>query len=237
MKKKLGLYILLSLVAAASAFAQENEPSSFPYNQIPFGKPMDQVLNMVETGTVVEDKELDIDFVQAYSLSLFQGGVYSWWGVGAYLASTCAKKYTVTYSGWDSIKKIDLYFACTFGKDDYTLMTVRKTQKANGDYKNVYASYKTTITTALGGLKPKETQVQWCDLTLRAQGSWDYGLVGQWTTSGKDIYLLVHNELFTAGDPDIVYVSQAGVAKYLKACAAYEADKKKNDMQNNSANF
>ena len=139
-------------------FSQETNlnstPFTFKFGQIPFGKPMEEVLKLVEGASVKEDEDVDISFIGDYNLnSEFSGGMYSILGMGSYFTSSVTKLYKVEYDKWENINQIRLYFVKSFGKDknDYTLFFVTKEQKSSGgDYKNVYAGFKKSIIKILG---------------------------------------------------------------------------------------
>ena len=229
------MVILFSLVSL-KAFSV---PFSFPFEQIPFGKSVEEVLQLVEGADINENSDsISVSFISEFSLSLLKGGLYSYFGMGTYLSEKCAKSITLTSPEWENLESIVLYFTNTYGKNDYTLMMVKKTQKRpDAKYDNVYAGMKNSIIKSLNGQQPREFQERWATDQMRYQGTYDYGLIARWTVKSKDIYLLIHNDWISCGKPELVYVDQLQAAKYLSSTKEYETQKKKAEESKSTADF
>jgi hypothetical protein len=243
MKRK--IVIVLSMCCCLSLCAQTNsesaasKPFNFTYGKIPFGKTPDEVLKLVQGATVKEEENASISFAKDYGLSsYFEDGIYSIMSLGAYLNSKLSKQYTITYEGWTELKEITLYFVRSFEKDDYTLIMVKKIQKSSeGSYQNVYAGFKATICKGLG-LKPaEEYTVKYQDDYMRGARTYEQGLAGYWKTKDQSIFLLIRNNWFSSGDPEMVYISTAGWGKYITSCKKYEDDKKIKQQEKSKAEF
>lgn len=217
--------IFLSIVIVITAQdLKATEPSMFNYGQIPFGKSIDEVLKKVEGAEVTsgDSDNVSIEAVGDYEglLEYFEGGIYTYFGIGSYLNSDLTKKYVVTYEGWSNIKEIDLYFSKEFeANDSYTLFLVRKEYNPiEGSYKNVFNGMKDSITKIIG-VKPIISKVKYEDLMLKSSYSYLDALIGIWKTKDTKIFLLVHSGLFSLAESEILYVDNRlwkGISELVK---------------------
>lgn len=215
-----------------------SEAFKFNYSQIPFGKSMQEVLKLCDESEVEEDKDSKVEFIKNYSLSLLNGGIYSMWGMGAYLSSKVSKTYVVTNKDWDSIDKIILYFVSDFGKENYTLMMVAKYQKTDSsDRDTYYQAMRNSISKSLNNYSCSEFSERY-----RSQSGYNVNSLGaKWTSSGNQIYLFVDDLGIMSSSwlkgPLIVYANNSQCSKYLNAVNAYEADKKKKTEESVTTEF
>lgn len=227
--------VLFSFAIAVNAQDQTvQEPIMFNYGQIPFGKSIDEVLTLLQGAIVTGGDDVSIDTIGEYEglLEYFAGGIYSRWGFESYLNSKLVKKYSVTYEAWANIKWINIYFFKEFGVDSgYVLFLVKKVLKAPaGSYENVFKGMKTTITKTVK-IEPKVFQVKYQSFVLKASYSYEPAYMGIWKTKYSKVFLLVHNDLWTSGDPELLYVDNKGWDKYLRSCNAYALEKKRKEEE------
>lgn len=222
MKKLVGLILM---VCSMELFAQS---FSFPYSKIPFGKSMEEVLAMCEGAEITEDKDSKVDFIGNYSLSLLQGGIYTHWGMGAYLASDISKTYEIRDPKWENIQSIKLYFVADFEKTNYTLMMVAKYQKTDSwDRDVVYKTMRDNISSSLKNTRYSEFAERYKNM-----GFGYVNAVGaRWNSNSNTIYLFVDDLGFMSNSslkgPLIIYSNDSQASKYMKAVKLYEDDRQK----------
>ncbi len=209
------------------------EPFKFNFRKIPFGKPVREVLKLVENAEVSENKNVTAYFAREYHSmkTYFSKGIYSFRGHEPSFLSTVAKKYSVRYDGWKKIEQINLYFVKNFDShDDYTLFLVKKTFKDSyDDYKNVFTGLKNSIKRVLGS--PTTThETKYATAHMRSNNTIALALFGYWRTKNSKVFLLV-NTSFRVTFSEIIYLSNSGWAKYEKACEKYEQKKKKKAVE------
>jgi hypothetical protein len=231
MKQRMrGFYAILLALALSASHGANAEPIKFNYNEIPFGKPMGTVFGMVKGAEVVQKDSADIGFLRYYQGFLerhFNKGFYTASGQGAELLPQITRAYRVSYTGWDSIFWIDLYFTKGYmaKDDDYRLFMVIKAERnlnTTASYKEVFDSYAKSITQILK-TGPQTATYQY---RMPSQEKPDPAIVGTWTPSSTKIYLLVHREGAAAGTPLIVYRNNRGWQQYLYSCDKAEQDRK-----------
>jgi len=227
MKKTLSIIYLL-LVSASFVSAQEHkstEPSKFSFGSIPYGKPMEEVLKMVEGAKVWESDYVSIETIGNYEdlSSYFAGGLYTIMGLGTYLNSNVVKKYTAAYDKWDNIDKIDLYFVKKFGSNEpHTLFLVRKFLKApEGSYENVFNGMKGSVTEKIG-VAPEVFKVKYQTDSMKAKRTYEPAFFGVWTLEYSKVFLLVASSFYRTRRPEILYLSNNGWKNYLDSIDAYE---------------
>ena len=239
--KKLQFILFLGvalLLLQSNVFA--GEPFTFSFGNIPFGESMHEVLKLVEGAKITEDEDVSASFIADYGITThFSGGWYTMWGMGSYFLSPVAKCYTVEYQQWEKIITIKLYFGKSFGEDnnDYTLFLVMKEQKTSGgNYKDVYSGFKNSITKVLD-IRPSEYTGKYQDLILFSSNTYEPALIGLWKLKDQKVFLLVRNNMFSSGDPIMLYLSSSGWYKYINAVDSYEAAKKEETENDNQADF
>lgn len=227
MKRTLSIiYLLLILASFVSAQEQKStEPSKFNFGSIPYGKPMEEVLKMVEGAKVWEGDYVSIETIGNYEglSSYFAGGLYTIMGLGTYFNSNVVKKYTATYDKWDNIDKINLYFVKKFGsKEPYTLFLVRKFLKApEGRYENIFNGMKSSITKKIG-VAPEVFKVKYQTDSMKAKHTYEPSFFGVWTLEYSKVFLLVASSFYRTRRPEILYLSNNGWKNYLDSIDAYE---------------
>lgn len=223
------LMVLVSVVIISSGFAYA-EPIKFNYHEIPFGKPIGAVFNLVKGAEVVQKDSASIEFLLQYQGFLekyFNKGFYTTAGQGAELLPLVTRVYRVSYKGWDDIRWVDLYFTKGHkAKDiDYRLFMVIKEERnpyATGSYEEVFKSFAKSIAEVLK-TNPETFTYQYQAPSLEKPGP---AAVGEWQLTSMKIYLLVHNEGTASGPPMIIYRSNQGWQQYLSACDKADQDRK-----------
>jgi hypothetical protein len=210
-------------------------PFSFNYEQIPFGKPMSEVLELVEGAEVLEDESVtlgtDRDPLSSFSgfCDYFSGGVYILHGLWGVLDRSVAKCFEVRSEEWDKLYLVKLYFVKD--KSDYILFMVMKEQKSGGGrYDNIYSAMAKSISKTVGvPQKNYDTEyksIMWSDYAVNAK-------IGVWMLKTRKIFLLVGG---TSG-PTMLYVNTQGWNKYINAIKQYRENEKRETEQKNQPDF
>jgi hypothetical protein len=226
--KKILFWAIIFLFYATSAHAQE--PFKFNFKGIPFGGTIENVLKRVEGAQVEEEKDADFQVAGNYGLnSYFHGGLYK----DNMLGTTCfnlkvARKFTVKYDGWENIEQINLFFTKDFGsKLSGNLFLVEKTLKApEGNIENVFNGMKGQISKELG-FSPTIHKVEYEDFQMKMENTYEPALVAVWSLKDRKVFLLVRKNLFSTGEPKILYLSNKEWQAYVNSCNVSEKEKEK----------
>jgi hypothetical protein len=223
-------------------------PFTFEYGKIPFGKPMAEVLALVEGAEIEEDKESRFacgddgygGYISSYLGidNYFSGGLFVITGLpsnaGTFFLSSITKSFIVRSKEWDNIGEIRLFFVKD--KSDYILWMVAKLQNnTKGNYSDVFKNYEKNITQKLG-IQSKKYDTKW-ETTFVGQYSWALAKAAEWTTKSYKIFLMVKEGLFRSGTPIILYIDINGKNKYMNGVKQYEILQQQEIEQQNKPSF
>ena len=124
------------------------------------------------------------------------------------------RMYQVSYSGWDNVVALELYFFREYDAPDeltsYRLFLVRKTLDTGGtgNHTEVSEILEEAISDSLNA-DPESYDVKYL-VGLPAR-------LSMWEARESDIFLLVFQNIFTAGDADILYRHRDQWSSYVAA--------------------
>lgn len=234
MRRKIRPFLLFIVSIVSVVFTSWGssyaEPIKFNYHEIPFGKPIGFVFDLVKGADIVQKDSANIEFLLQYQGFLekyFNNGFYTASGQGAELSSQITRVYRVSYKEWDDIHWVDLYFTKGFkAKDaDYRLFMVIKEERnpsVTGSYDDVFKSYVKSVVDVLKN-SPETFTYQYKTSSLEKA---EPAAVGEWQLATMKIYLLVHNEGTSSGSPLIIYRNNQGWQQYLSALDKADQDRK-----------
>lgn len=191
------------LVAAGVAGAQAAGPPEYSYGSIPYGASAQQVLRDL-SGAAVTAGGPEAHFIGQYEVlpDFFAGGLEQNLLGMAQLTAALTRMYHVSYAGWDNVVALELYFFrdpdAVNEPESYRLFMMRKTLKTGGtgDYGEVSWILEQAIVSSLNAA-PAIYDVKFlAGLPAR---------LSVWEAAESDIFLLVHQSIFSAGDADILY--------------------------------
>ena len=207
------------LLAAGAAWAQNGGPPEYSYGSIPFGETAQQVLRDL-SGAAVAAEGAEAHFIGQYEVlpEFFAGGLETNLLGMAQLNPAITRMYRVSYPGWDNVVALELYF---FRDPDaaaeltsYRLFLMRKTLKTGGtgDYNEVSGNLEEAISTSLAATPAVYEVTFLAGLPAR---------LATWEAAESDIFLLVHQSIFSAGDADILYRHRGLWRGYAAATQKY----------------
>jgi hypothetical protein len=240
---KLIAYIVLCCISINA----QAVPFTFEYGKIPFGKPMAEVLALVEDASIEENKYSpffsvefnssihDISFTNFQGIdAYFSGGLYVSM-FGTVLNGACVKTITVTSNLWNSLLGIKLFFVLE--NNDWILFMVAKQQKIEGDnnkYMDIYDSYEKGIAHSLGiPAKRKNTIYKY---NWSGEETFFNANFSHWNTKNTNIFLMMYKG-FINSNPIILYVDINGWIQYTNCIKQYDAKKKKETEEKNKPSF
>lgn len=191
------------LLAAGAAAAQTAEPAEYGYGSIPYGASARQVLRDL-SGAAVAAGGAEAHFIGQYDVlpDFFAAGLEQNLLGMAQLNVALTRMYRVSHPGWDNVVALELYLFrdpdATNELESYRLFLMRKTLKTGGtgDYHEVSRSLEQAIGSRLDAA-PAIYDVKFlAGLPAR---------LSVWEAAESDIFLLVHQSIFSAGDADILY--------------------------------
>lgn len=204
----------------------------FKYNEIPFGKSEEEVLNLVKVASIEQDEYVSVvDFYGCSAIKKhFDNCVYTFMGMGGCFVYDFTKKFTIKYDNWDNIESIDLYFVKKYDTTEpYTLFLVHKKMKSEDDkLQNVTNKYKLAVSKILNK-QPITTNSNYI------LPSGDYTANSNllfWDTNLYKVFVLAVDYAFMRS-PEFIYVSKSGLNKYRQSVILYE-NAKKQKQQNKS---
>lgn len=230
MKRVILSFLLFLIFQVNTTFAQEKEPFKFYFTEIPFGKPMKEVLKLIEGAEVEEDKKVTAHFTRDYDVmkTYFSKGVNSY-TCDSYFESKLVKKYIAEYGGWGKMSKIHLYFVrSNVSNKDYTLFLVRKFfKKSSDDYKIIFNGFKQSISKKIGvPILSQKAYFKSCYWTFSGREYiTEEALFSCWDTKYTRVFLLVPDYNLYGISPQIIYLSNSGWKKYERAWAEYRREK------------
>ena len=208
------------LLAAGAARAQSGGPPEYSYGSIPFGDSPQQVLRDF-SGAAVTAEGAEAHFIGQYEVlpDFFAAGLEKNLLGMSQLNVAVTRMYRVSYTGWDNVVALELYF---FRNPDapnelasYRLFLMRKTLKTGGtgDHTEVSGILEEVITSSLG-TAPANYDVKFlAGLSAR---------LSVWEAAESDIFLLVSQNIFTAGDADILYRHRGLWRSYVAASRRHQ---------------
>jgi hypothetical protein len=229
-----GLLLAAALLLAPAAWAQSESPPEYSYGSIPFGDNARLVLRDL-SGAAVSDEGAEAHFIGQYEVlhDFFRAGLEKNLLGMSQLNVAITRMYQVSYSGWDNVVALELYFFRDHDAPDeltsYRLFLMRKTLDTGGtgDHTEVSEILEEAIS---GSLKadPESYDVKYlAGLPAR---------LSVWETPESDIFLLVFQNIFTAGDADILYRHRGMWSSYVAASQRQqEAEKSAGTEQTRSA--
>ena len=222
------------LLAAAGAVAQSGGPPEYSYGSIPFGENARLVLRDL-SGAAVADGGPEAHFIGQYEVlpDFFATGLEKNLLGMSQLNVAITRMYQVSYSGWNNVVALELYFFREHGAPDeltsYRLFLMRKTLDTGGtgNHTEVAEILEEAISGSL------ETEPESYDVKYLA------GLPARlsvWEAPESDIFLLVFQNIFTAGDADILYRHRGTWDSYVAASQRQqEAERSAGTEQTRSA--
>jgi len=236
MKKTLFLGIVfLFYVSLANA----DEPFKFNFRVIPFGETVENVLKKVEGAEVIDaDKStpMPLTNVGACGLSTyFRDGLYTLGAgmemFGLFFNSKVTNGFTIRYKGWENIREINLFFTKSPDSENSRLFFVRKEfEPPDGNVKNVFQALTNSISKEVGST-PQTHPFKCRDFQNLREGNYQPALIGVWLLNDKKIILLVKDVLGSAGQTEIMYVSNKEWQRYLNLCNTSDKEKQRKAKQ------
>ena len=222
------------LLAAAGAVAQSESPPEYSYGSIPFGENARLVLRDL-SGAAVSDEGPEAHFIGQYEVlpDFFTTGLEKNLLGMSQLNVAITRMYQVAYSGWNNVVALELYFFREHDAPDeltsYRLFLMRKTLDTGGtgNHTEVTEILEEAISGSLGA-EPESYDVKYlAGLPAR---------LSVWEAPESDIFLLVFQNIFTAGDADILYRHRGMWSSYVAASQRQqEAEKSAGTEQTRSA--
>ena len=203
------------LVGAALAGAQSGGPPEYSYGSIPFGQSAQQVLRDL-SGAAITDEGAEAHYIGQYEVlpDFFGAGLEKNLLGMPQLNVAITRMYRVSYTGWDNVVALELYF---FRDPDapneltsYRLFLMRKTLDTGGtgNHTEVSEILEEAIADSLNA-DPVSYDVKYlAGLPAR---------LSVWEAPESDIFLLVFQNIFTAGDADILYRHRDLWSSYVDA--------------------
>lgn len=216
--------------------AQTKEPFTFNVEKIPFGKSIEEVLQMVSGAKVKEAEDLSFQTASNfYGLEdkYFKNGVYYHKFIPgrSYLDSDVTKKYTVEYDTSSNISSVSLYFTGT-PENGYFLFLVDKEMKnINGNFPTDVSSLVNSISKKVGKKHTTEKS-KFRNVYIDGSASDVYpALINVWNTNNYKTILLSNPGLFFGIDTSILSVSNQWWKKYLDLSGKVSAQKRKEQLK------
>ena len=203
------------LLAAAVAGAQRAAPPEYSYGSIPFGESARLVLREL-SGAAVADEGAEAHFIGQYEVlpDFFGAGLEKNLLGMPQLNVAITRMYQVSYSGWGNVVALELYFFREHDAPDeltsYRLFLMRKTLDTGGtgNHTEVSEILEDAISDSLKA-DPESYDVKYlAGLPAR---------LSVWEAPESDIFLLVFQNIFTAGDADILYRHRDLWSSYVDA--------------------
>ena len=210
-----GLLVAAGLLLAAAAWAQSGDPPEYSYGTIPFGESARLVLRDL-SGATVDDEGPEAHFIGQYEVlsDFFATGLEKNLLGMSQLNVAITRMYQVSHSGWDNVVALELYFFREHDAPDeltsYRLFLMRKTLDTGGtgNHTEVAEILEEAISGSLEAA-PESYDVKYlAGLPAR---------LSVWEAPESDIFLLVFQNIFTAGDADILYRHRGMWSSYVAA--------------------
>ena len=229
-----GLLVAAGLLLAAGGWAQSESPPEYSYGSIPFGENARLVLREL-SGAAVADEGPEAHFIGQYEVlsDFFATGLEKNVLGMSQLNVAITRMYQVSHSGWNNVVALELYFFREHDAPDeltsYRLFLMRKTLDTGGtgSHTEVAEILEEAISGSLQA-EPESYDVKYlAGLPAR---------LSVWEPPESDIFLLVFQNIFTAGDADILYRHRGMWSSYVAASQRQqEAEKTAGTEQTRSA--
>jgi len=208
--------------AQVSDIRVQLEPISFSYPDIPFGKTEDDIKKLLEIATVSKRDRPVAGFLDKILKGKFKAGLYKM-DQNVQFSPELVNRYDVSYSQWENIDKICLFFASSENADEAKkLFLVSKYLKPQPeDYAEIFNSRKNSITAVV-----KTQPVISSSDIMSLYGRFPVK-IAIWMVEGKEIILDVYRDPMSgAATTRISYLSVNGWNKYLNAINKSESNDK-----------
>lgn len=150
---------------------------------------------------------------------------------GLFFNSKVTKGFTVRFRGQENIREINLFFTKSADSESSRLFFVRKAfEPPTENTKNVFHSITDSISKEVGST-PKTYPTKCRDFQNIREGNYQPALVGVWLLNDKKVILVIKDVMSSAGQTEIIYVSNKEWQKYLNLCNASDKEKERKAKQ------
>ena len=215
----LAAFLTLGLTMPAAAASPE-----LVCGEIPFGKPLDDVLQIYEGSNIARQETPYIESIGNYALEKYFKGGLTKDDSGICFLPKIVQKYNVTNEGWKDCASMTLYFgAFEKGATDYSLFMAKRTlpkPAAQSDFKQIFEDLSGKMDKATGsGHTTDQGRIQSFD--ERSHNFYLPALVGTWEAKDTLVFVMVANSPDGPLSPEEIFVSKPSLKRYLEVCKNY----------------
>jgi len=244
------LFSMISIVSLTPSLAlsdaqdgiesKEKDPFKFNFGDIPFGKPMQEILKLAESAQIVDEyPSLDIrgDYIEFYRNFY---GRYKKWSIfsatdltldflSSDLSSDFVKGVCVSVREWENTK-LKLFFTRKYGSEGAPILfLVYKIINLDhpiddGDANKLLSELSKKI-----GVQPLINKTIFCISPLIPGGSGYPARYAYWTVKDQEVFILLAKGEYKV---HLLYRSKTSWGKYIESRDAYDEAKKATEQMN-----